>query len=175
MDVHFVKRFPSLEEGRKGKSVYIERAPGQTWMKIYVTLEDPSKFSSTLSPGDIGELIAQSITKTSGSYFVDNIAERDAIVANVETRPTSNCFFVVKDATTDPELSGPGGMMYYYRFTDSSFSAMYRINQDPYHIVSWNELGEKPPFGEIIGMSNERILTYDGKPVSGSVITDPSW
>lgn len=197
MKLHRVRRFPSVLEGREPQSIYLERAPGQRYFTFYVTFADPEFYTSSIPESQIGEWIANSVNNTKETIFVQDIAERDSLVAGGSL--TTNASVVVADATGDIRFKGIGGMMYFFNAQTGVFLPTMRIKEDPYAKTHWNELDGAPisspeDIDEAVGLrhghinketidglgfsmlsTGKEVLTFKDYPVGTIVLVEPVW
>lgn len=186
MKVNFVRRFPSVEEGRAAKTIYMERAPGERYFTIYVTFEDPAKYASTIPLDEIGQLVAEFASGLKSSFAVNNIEERDAL--KTEGLLKADAIVLVKDATGDMDFKGSGGMAYFYSIKTEAFIPSFRMAEDPYAEAPWDEFHthsnkevldrldiEKDGEGNPVLVDGKEVLTYGGKRIAGILIDQPSW
>lgn len=186
MKVNFVPRLPTVAEGRKGKTIYLERPPNERYFTIYVTFEDPEFYASTLPQDAIGEMVAQFASGLRSTFYVNNIEERDALKS--EGKLTTDALVMVKDASGDNQLQGEAGIAYFYSEKTQAFVPSFRMAKDPYANPPWEELHthtnkdvldsldvEKDDSGEPVLVDGKKILTFEGRRVAGVFIDTPSW
>lgn len=174
MKVNFVRRFPSVEEGRKPKEIYLERVPGQRYFTFYVTMSNPEIFTSSVTEARVAELIVANSSGGNALVFLDTFAEW----AETE-KPLTNSLVYVKDATTDPNFSGVGGMVYQYIQATGTLLPTARLAENPYSAVgdshTHSNLEVLNGFAVFEGEEGDKVLTFEGKPIGGAFLVDPAW
>lgn len=188
MKVNFVRRFPSVADGRMPKEIYLERAPGQPFFTFYVTMADPEIYTSSITEARITQLIADKVSDSSKFVFLENFE-----AWNEAERPVSDALVFIKDATEDPDFTGEGGMSYRYIHGTDSLVPTFRLPEDPY-TGAWSGMTSTPQavddavaashrhdnksvldgFGSMESEAGDKVLTWDGKPI-GLVLVDPAW
>lgn len=197
MNIHFVRRFPSVEEGRAAKSIYLERAPEERYFTFYVTFSDPKDYTSSLPESLIGELVANAVGGVSQTHFVDTITDRDKLLTDKHL--TVDSIVLVKDATGDERFKGKGGVAYFYSTKSQTFIPSFRMPEDPLALPKWSDFeGAPSSTGEDIDLAVEashehlnmetidglghielengtKILSFNGRPVGIATTDNPAW
>ena len=181
MDIRFVQRFPSVEEGRLPKSIYVEGTPGDILLTFYITGENPELFKKSVDEGYIDERL-NALGASGGVKYVTNIAERNILTLVEDT------LVVVEDASDDPLLESTSsftakdGMIYMYLKDNASFKAIARLSTNPYaenqpHIHNNKETLDKIGSSEVLAADGivVQTLTVNGRIIPSVLVDNPVW
>lgn len=181
MDVHFVRKFPSVAEGRAANSIYLEGTPDKDHFTIYVTTSNPVVFRSTISKEYVDEQLA-SLGVRGQVRYVTNISERNILVLETDT------LVLVEDASDDPQLvstsptTSKDGMAYMFIKDTNSFKALFRLTKSPYaegapHLHANKAVLDRLGTTTVTAADGSTIeqITLGGVRIPSIVVDNPVW
>lgn len=144
-----ISRVPALPQTLVANTMYIVKPVGSNKAVITVVGDTASAVGSTVSQDDLTNEIQVALREVSRIYFVENIAQMQAIM------PIGNSMAYVSDASGDPQFEGSGPGAYVY---NRSLGIWVAIPGTYKPVVQWAEIAGRPAStpAEIDAAVNER-------------------